>query len=69
MTKHELRGVVLAAAALIACRGADVSSGGDFGGTLVIATGQEPDAVLPPLIETTAGRQVVDMLIGEFNRG
>jgi len=28
----------------------------------VIATGQEADALLPPLIETTAGRQVVDML-------
>jgi peptide/nickel transport system substrate-binding protein len=57
-----VRGVLLAAAILIACRGADVSAKGDFGGTLVIATGQEADAVLPPLIETTAGRQVVDML-------
>lgn len=55
-------GALLVAATLLACRGADVSASGDFGGTLVIATGQEADALLPPLIETTAGRQVVDML-------
>lgn len=62
MQRLRLRGGLLAAATLIACRGADLSGSADFGGTLVIATGQEADALLPPLIETTAGRQVVDML-------
>lgn len=54
--------LLLALAALTACGPADSSGRDEFGGTLIIATGQEADALLPPLIETTAGRQAVDML-------
>ncbi len=53
---------ILAAALAIACSGSDSSGTGAVGGTLIIATGQEPDALLPPLIETTSGKQAVDML-------
>ena len=52
----------LTLAALTACgrqqpRGVDVP-----GGSLVIATGADADAVLPPLIKTSVGKQVVDAL-------
>jgi peptide/nickel transport system substrate-binding protein len=62
MRRLGIRCGLVAAAALLACQGADLSPRHEVGGTLVIATGQEADAMLPPLIETTAGRQVVDML-------
>jgi peptide/nickel transport system substrate-binding protein len=64
MSMHSLRAGkrILLLAALIACRQSDSSGGDEVGGTLIIATGQEADALLPPLIETTGGRQAVDML-------
>jgi peptide/nickel transport system substrate-binding protein len=62
MRRPLFRSAVAAAAALLACRGVDSSGAATIGGTLIIATGQEADALLPPLIETAAGRQAVDLL-------
>ncbi|MBA3644793.1 MAG: peptide ABC transporter substrate-binding protein [Gemmatimonadaceae bacterium] len=55
-----------AAAALLlltaACAGGDNTSPALGGGTLVIATGGDPNSLLPPLVGTTQGRQVTDLV-------
>lgn len=59
-------GALLAAALLAACgssdKGASNSEKPAFGGTLVVATAAEADALLPPLIMSTSGKAVSDMI-------
>src|SRR5689334_5611113 len=55
----------LPALALAACGGSDSGRGGAAGatgGTVVVAAPAEPDILLPPLVGTTQGKQVVDLL-------
>lgn len=57
---------LLAAALLAACgsgdKGGSTTGKPAFGGTLVIATAAEADALLPPLVMTTTGKAAADML-------
>ncbi|MDX2185125.1 MAG: peptide ABC transporter substrate-binding protein [Gemmatimonadaceae bacterium] len=58
--RRSLFGVLLAAAA---CGGSErVQSAADAGGTLIIATPADADALLPPLVMTATGRAVADNL-------
>jgi peptide/nickel transport system substrate-binding protein len=46
----------------IACARSDVSGGGDTGGTVIIATAADADAVLPPLVASIVGKMVADQI-------
>ncbi|MBC7897734.1 MAG: hypothetical protein H7066_20110, partial [Cytophagaceae bacterium] len=52
------RAAAVAALLLLACGGSE--SGSSTGGTLLIATGGDADAVLPPLVKGSVGKQVID---------
>jgi ABC-type dipeptide transport system, periplasmic component len=47
---------------LTACTGADRSANAPGGGTLVISTAGDPDALFPPFVGTVQGRQVTDLV-------
>ncbi|MCC6319762.1 MAG: hypothetical protein IT361_18975 [Gemmatimonadaceae bacterium] len=51
----------LAASVLLACSETATTAGAS-GGTLLIATGSDPEAVLPPLVHNSVGKQVIDAL-------
>jgi len=58
---------LLSLSALAACGGGPDAApsrpdGGEFGGTLVIATPAEPDNLVPPITGTVSGRQVEDLV-------
>ena len=53
--------LVLLAALLCACEG-ERNAAPPNGGTLVISTGADPDALVPPLVALVSGAQVVDLL-------
>jgi peptide/nickel transport system substrate-binding protein len=44
------------------CTSTDKSAGGAGGGTLVISTPGDPNSLFPPLVSTTQGRQVTDLV-------
>src|SRR6476646_9606135 len=46
----------------LGCTARDTSPGAGGGGTLVISTGGDPNSLLPPLVESTQGRQVSDLV-------
>ncbi|HEY7567129.1 MAG TPA: hypothetical protein VH762_06130, partial [Gemmatimonadaceae bacterium] len=46
----------------MACGRPDNPSGGDTGGTVIIATGADAEAVLPPLVFTTVGKMITDLV-------
>ena len=46
----------------IACGRSDVSGSGERGGTVIIASGLDADAVLAPLVYTTVGKLVTDQI-------
>lgn len=46
----------------IACGRPADNAGGDTGGTIIVATGQDAEAVLPPLVYTTVGRMITDLI-------
>lgn len=52
------------AAALAGCGGRepDPRPAGDVGGTIIISTGGDADALLPPLVQTITGKQATDLL-------
>jgi len=52
---------ILCAALLCGCVGRE-SSVGSTGGTLAIASGGDPDALVPSLLQTTTAAEIVDML-------
>jgi len=55
----------LPALALVACGGSDAersAPAGATGGTVIIAAPAEADLLLPPLVATIAGKQVVDLV-------
>jgi peptide/nickel transport system substrate-binding protein len=45
-----------------ACTTADNSPSATGGGTLVISTGGDPNSLLPPLVASTQGRQITDLV-------
>ena len=53
-------GAALCASA--ACGGEAANQGAPSGGALLIVTGGDADAVLPPLVKTSVGKQVVDAI-------
>lgn len=58
-----LRHAALLCAALgLACAGSERASTGNVGGTLVISTGGDPDILVPALVQSTQGAQVLDMV-------
>ena len=56
------RAAVLLLALTAACGGERAPTGSATGGTLLIGTGAVADAVLPPLIQSLPGKQLVDAL-------
>jgi len=46
----------------IACGRSDAGGGGETGGTVIVASGADADAVLPPLIMSIVGKMVVDQV-------
>lgn len=60
------RKVLFAAVLVLACAQGEkresMAGNSAYGGTLVIATATEADALLPPIIMSTIGKQVADML-------
>lgn len=61
--KHWLHTLTVAiAGAALACSGRDAADTRPTGGALIIATGQDADAVFPPLVQSGTGQQVGDML-------
>jgi peptide/nickel transport system substrate-binding protein len=46
----------------IACGRSDVSGGGETGGTVIIASGADAEAVLAPLVFMTVGKMVTDQI-------
>jgi peptide/nickel transport system substrate-binding protein len=61
--KHRLLGgvTVLLVATTVAC-GSGTSSSSEGRGTVVIATGQEPGIIVPPLVISLTGKQVIDQI-------
>ncbi|MEO7367975.1 MAG: peptide ABC transporter substrate-binding protein [Gemmatimonadaceae bacterium] len=56
-------GVVLVSLVVAGCTGKEPTpSAGENGGTLVISVGGDPDMLFPPLIETTSGQIVQDLV-------
>jgi peptide/nickel transport system substrate-binding protein len=52
---------ILCAVLLCGCVGSESSRGGP-GGTLAIASGGDPDALIPSLLQTTTAAEIVDMI-------
>ncbi len=52
----------MAALALFACAPSDNAGNGAGGGTLVVSTAGDPNSLFPPLVGTTQGRQVTDLV-------
>jgi hypothetical protein len=52
---------ILCAVLLSGCVGSEASRGGP-GGTLAIASGGDPDALIPALVQTTTAAEIVDMI-------
>lgn len=48
--------------ALVACTGSESTSTGNSGGTLVIATGGDPDVLIPLLASTVQASEITDLL-------
>ncbi len=48
--------------ALLGCVGNESATGKSAGGTLVISTGGDPDALVPSLVQSTQAAQMVDMM-------
>ncbi len=46
----------------VACGRSDVSGSADAGGTVIVSTGADADAILPPLVRTTVGKMVSDLI-------
>lgn len=46
----------------LACTAGENTPGAAGGGTLVISTGGDPNSLLPPLVASTTGRQVTDLV-------
>ena len=53
---------ILGAVLLCGCVGTESSATGSAGGTLAISTGGDPDVLIPSLVQSTSGAQVVDMI-------
>jgi peptide/nickel transport system substrate-binding protein len=47
---------------LLACVGSESTSRGSSGGTLTIATGGDPDVLIPSLVSTTQAAEITDMI-------
>jgi peptide/nickel transport system substrate-binding protein len=61
-TRWRLAGAALAVALTACGRERATTTGGDFGGTMVIATPGEVDILLPPLVQSLQGAQVTSQL-------
>lgn len=46
----------------IACGRSDVGGSGETGGTVIVATGADAEAVLPQLVFTTVGKMITDLI-------
>src|SRR4051812_9082238 len=53
---------LLCAVVGLACAGSERASTGNVGGTLVISTGGDPDILVPALVQSTQGAQILDMV-------
>ena len=53
---------ILCAVLLCACVGTESAGRASTGGTLAISTGGDPDALIPSLVQTTQGAQIIDMI-------
>ena len=53
---------ILGALLFCGCVGTESSATGSAGGTLAISTGGDPDVLIPSLVQSTQGAQVVDMI-------
>src|ERR1700741_1872660 len=53
---------LLCAIAVWACAGSESGGARSPGGTLAISTGGDPDVLIPSLVQTTVGAQVIDMI-------
>jgi peptide/nickel transport system substrate-binding protein len=53
---------LVACLTIAACGRSDVSGGGDAGGTVIVSTGADADAILSPLVLTTVGKMVADQI-------
>ncbi len=52
----------LACLTILACSRSDTGAEGNPGGTIIIATGADADAILPPLVRTAVGKMVQDQI-------
>ncbi len=53
---------LLGAVLLCGCVGTESAGKASTGGTLAISTGGDPDALIPSLVQTTQGAQIIDMI-------
>jgi peptide/nickel transport system substrate-binding protein len=53
---------LLCALGLLACVGSESTSRGSSGGTLTIASGGDPDVLIPSLVSTTQAAEITDMI-------
>jgi peptide/nickel transport system substrate-binding protein len=52
----------LACLTILACGRSDTVAGGNPGGTVIIASGADADAILPPLVRTAVGKMIQDQI-------
>lgn len=53
---------ILCAVLLCACVGTESAGRASTGGTLAISTGGDPDVLIPSLVQSTQGAQIIDMI-------
>src|SRR6478752_8662219 len=53
---------LLCALLICACSGTESSTAKNAGGTLVISVGADPDNLVPALVQSTVGAEVIDMI-------
>lgn len=52
----------LACLTTLACSRSDTAAEGSLGGTIIIASGSDADAILPPLVRTAVGKMIQDQI-------
>lgn len=52
----------LACLTILACGRSDTAAEGSLGGTIIIASGSDADAILPPLVRTAVGKMIQDQI-------
>ncbi len=62
ITRRSVAGLSLCLSFVSACEKSAEDAGAAAGGTLVISVAADVDALIPPLVSSTQGRQVVDLL-------